>query len=812
MASSSSSYPVTNGVTTFLPPPHGYIVDFDHPQQQDAVEHYLIFGVLGSLAVICLAQRLYTKHYISGSLGIDDGSISIGGLCHHAWEMPIQVFEKHMLVWFLRQVRLFLFTDVFVQSSYIAAPIFITCNGLSKTSLLTFYLGISPQKWFRVAIFTTIGFVVAYTLIIANLLLFGCRPVSTAWDPFRFATGKCVDNAVLYIVIAIVNIASDLILFIIPIPVIVRLKMPVGQKVGAAIMFGVATMTVATSVVRMVYLPSLLGAVDIPWVAAPANVWAFTEVNLFIICGSMPTFRKFFKRFIPKWMGSSGRSHPSKPATDQSLGKMHRQQHTGYTQFDMAELDNYPDIEVSKDMSVQTTKSSKAGVVGTTLDDTSEEAILHRSKIYTPSDWPHKRVATLNCSSVLAWRRDDINMGGHWAIRHPSSSLVGSTTLGLFFISIIPLTQESLPNNLVTLPSLAILDQKHTKMPVETAYDPKDMQFRHLGPTGLKVSVFSLGGWLTYGGTQKGDIVKQILQKAWDHGVNTFDTAETYANGESEVEMGRALKELAWPRDEYVLTTKIFFGTGRKEPNTRGLSRKHVVEGLKSSLKRLEQPYVDVVFAHRPDYATPMREIVEGFTQVIGNLNLAYYWGTSEWSATQIMEATQIAERYNLIAPVVEQPQYNAFHRERFEVEYAPLYNQFQYGTTIWSPLASGLLTGKYNEGVPEGSRFDTNKEFFQNTVSELQTEAGKAKIEKVKKLTTVAERLGGNVTQLSLAWALKNPNVSTIILGATKVEQLEDNFKALKLVEKLSPEVVEEIETILDNKPKSPATFGRER
>ncbi|KAJ4258076.1 hypothetical protein NW762_008216 [Fusarium torreyae] len=349
-------------------------------------------------------------------------------------------------------------------------------------------------------------------------------------------------------------------------------------------------------------------------------------------------------------------------------------------------------------------------------------------------------------------------------------------------------------------------------MPVETAYDPKDMLFRHLGPTGLKVSVFSLGGWLTYGGTQKGDIVKQILQKAWDHGVNTFDTAEVYANGESEVEMGRALKELNWPRDEYVLTTKVFFGTGRKEPNTRGLSRKHVVEGLKSSLKRLEQPYVDVVFAHRPDYATPMKEIVEGFTQVIRNLNLAYYWGTSEWTSTQILEATQIAERYNLIAPVVEQPQYNAFHRERFEVEYAPLFKQLEYGTTIWSPLASGLLTGKYNNGIPEDSRFATNKAFFENTVNELQTEAGKAKIEKVKKLTGVAERLGGNVAQLSLAWALKNPNVSTVILGATKVEQLEDNFKALELYKKITPEVLEEIEKILDNKPQPAPTYNRER
>lgn len=276
--------------------------------------------------------------------------------------------------------------------------------------------------------------------------------------------------------------------------------------------------------------------------------------------------------------------------------------------------------------------------------------------------------------------------------------------------------------------------------------------------------------------------------------------------------MGTALKELDWPRDEYVLITKIFFGTGRKEPNTRGLSRKHVIEGLKSSLQRLQTPYVDVVFAHRPDVGTPLLEIVEGFTQAIRNLNLAYYWGTSEWSAQQIAEATRLAEKHNLIAPVAEQPQYNAFHRERFEVEFKPLFDQFSYGTTIWSPLASGLLTGKYNDGIPSDSRFATNPAFFEGTVKSLQTDEGKAKIEKVKKLTKIAERLGGNTTQLALAWAASNPNVSTVILGATKVEQIHDNIKAVALLDKLTPEVKEEIEAVLDNKPKPTATFNRER
>lgn len=209
--------------------------------------------------------------------------------------------------------------------------------------------------------------------------------------------------------------------------------------------------------------------------------------------------------------------------------------------------------------------------------------------------------------------------------------------------------------------------------------------------------------------------------------------------------------------------------------------------------------------------ATPMKEIVEGFTQCI-HMNLAYYWGTSEWSAAQITEATWIAEKYNLIAPIVEQPQYNAFHRERFEIEYKPLYDQFKYGTTIWSPLASGLLTGKYNEGVPEDSRFATNKSFFEDTVKSLQQPEGKAKIEKVRKLTSIAERLGGNVTQLSLAWCVKNENVSTVILGATKVEQIIDNCKAIQMVDKITPDVMSEIEKILDNKPSPPLTFGRDR
>ncbi|VTO83655.1 unnamed protein product [Fusarium graminearum] len=372
-------YPVTNGVTTFLPPPEGYVVDFDNPQKQDAIEHYLVCAILGPIAFLFLVQRLYTKYFILGSWKIDDAliviawgcfikicslvmqsvqiwSISIGGLCHHAWEMPIEVFEKHML------------------SSYIAAPVFIICNGCSKTSLLTFYLQISPQLWFRRVVYGTITFVVLYTLIISTLLLFGCNPIQTAWDPFRFASGKCADNAVVYIIIAVVNIISDLILFVIPIPMIAQLKMPLGQRIGVAIMLGIATIN---------YTEQLQ--------PAPANVWSIAEANLFIVCGSMPTLRKFFKRFAPKWFGSSPTPEEAVvvgSVSDQSsrfgLDKKKKKKHTGYSQFDTMELGNYPDT-VSQETQVIAGKVDEENL-GNVLYNSSEEAILQQSKIaYTKS-------------------------------------------------------------------------------------------------------------------------------------------------------------------------------------------------------------------------------------------------------------------------------------------------------------------------------------------------------------------------------------------------------------------------------------------
>ncbi|KAM0789274.1 hypothetical protein ACM66B_000115 [Microbotryomycetes sp. NB124-2] len=336
------------------------------------------------------------------------------------------------------------------------------------------------------------------------------------------------------------------------------------------------------------------------------------------------------------------------------------------------------------------------------------------------------------------------------------------------------------------------------------------MIFKNLGNTGLKVSALSLGNWLTLGGTVKDDPATKIFELAFNSGINTFDTAEIYANGECEKALGHAIKTLGWNRDEIVVITKLFFGTGKKHPNQNGLSRKHLVEGMKASLERLQLDHVDVVFAHRHDAATPMEEIVRGFNYLIDK-GYTYYWGTSEWSATQIEEAKGIAARLGLVGPVAEQAHYSMLHRDRFENEYRSIFDA-GYGSTIWSPLESGLLTGKYDQGVPDDSRFATNKEFFANTVKELESEAGKAKLEKVRKLKAVADKLGTDRASLAIAWTMKNPHVSTVLLGATKPHQLEENLKALDVVPKLTDEIMEEIEKILDNKPQPPPTYNRKR
>ncbi|KAF9011437.1 NADP-dependent oxidoreductase domain-containing protein [Cyathus striatus] len=332
---------------------------------------------------------------------------------------------------------------------------------------------------------------------------------------------------------------------------------------------------------------------------------------------------------------------------------------------------------------------------------------------------------------------------------------------------------------------------------VKLEFDPKNMLFRRLGPSGLRVPVFSLGGWLTLGGTVKGDPVKEIIKTAFEHGINMFDTAEAYAAGKSEEEMGRVIKELGLRRTDLVITTKLFWGL-RKGPNDGGLSRKHIIEGTQESLKRLGLDYVDVLFAHRHDKSVPMEEIVRAFNYVIEK-GWAFYWATSEWSAREIEEAYHVAEKLNLIPPIAEQCQHHMFHRERPEKEYDGLYRKYGLGTTTWSSLASGLLTGKYNDGIPENSRFKAHSDFFKDTVKSLQEPEGQAKIQKVRELTKLAEEeLGTTVTALALAWVAKSPNTSTVILGASSPEQV------------LTPEILEKIEKILGNKPETAPTYGR--
>ncbi|KAG1716201.1 hypothetical protein ID866_941 [Astraeus odoratus] len=343
-------------------------------------------------------------------------------------------------------------------------------------------------------------------------------------------------------------------------------------------------------------------------------------------------------------------------------------------------------------------------------------------------------------------------------------------------------------------------------MSVKVEFDPKNMPFRRLGSSGLRVPLFSLGGWLTLGGTVVGDPVKEIIKVAFENGINMFDTAEGYAKGKSETEMGRVIKELGYRRSDLIITTKIFFGA-RYGPNNTGLSRKHIIEGAQESLARLGLEYVDIIFAHRPDYT---EEVVRAFNYVIEK-GWAFYWATSEWSAHDIEEAYHVADKLNLIPPIAEQCQHNMLHRERPEKEYAPLYKKYYIGTTVWSALASGLLTGKYNDGIPEGSRFAIHTKFFKDTIKSLGEEDGREKIRKVKELNKLAEtELGCSVTHLALAWVARNPNTSTVILGATKPEHVVDNLKALDVIPKLTPEILDKIEDILKNKPAPEPAFGR--
>jgi len=329
------------------------------------------------------------------------------------------------------------------------------------------------------------------------------------------------------------------------------------------------------------------------------------------------------------------------------------------------------------------------------------------------------------------------------------------------------------------------------------------MEYRRLGSAGIQVSALSFGSWVTFGTQADEDLAYEMMKTAYDAGVNFFDNAEAYAGGDSEILMGKVIKRAGWKRSDLVVSTKIFWGGDG--PNDKGLSRKHIIEGTEDALNRLQLGYIDLIFAHRPDINTPIEETVRAFNHVI-NQGKAFYWGTSEWSAAQIMEAFAIARRENLIPPQMEQPQYNMLYRDRVESEYAHLYDEIGLGTTVWSPLASGLLTGKYNQGIPDGTRaslagYEWLREHFTD-------EAAIEGIEKIGQLIPIAEGMGATMAQFALAWTLLNPNVSTTITGASRVEQVKENLKALDFVSQFTTDVIEKVEAILDNKPPEPSTF----
>ena len=318
------------------------------------------------------------------------------------------------------------------------------------------------------------------------------------------------------------------------------------------------------------------------------------------------------------------------------------------------------------------------------------------------------------------------------------------------------------------------------------------MNYRRLGRSGLEVSELSFGSWVTYGNQLGESTARECMAAAFDAGVNFFDNAEVYAKGQSETIMGEALKRLARRRSSYIVSTKFYWGLhdGPNEKNT--LNRKYLMQAIDGSLSRLQLDYVDLVFCHRPDSKTPIEETVWAMHDMI-SAGKALYWGTSEWSAAEIVDAWRIADRHHLHKPVMEQPQYNLFHRERVEVEYARLYDDFGIGATIWSPLASGLLTGKYNDGVPPDSRA-TIKGY--EWLAEQILDA--ARLRQVRALAPIARDLGCTLAQMSLAWCLKNPHVSTVITGASRPAQVVENMKALAVVRQLTPDVMGKIDAIV--------------
>lgn len=320
------------------------------------------------------------------------------------------------------------------------------------------------------------------------------------------------------------------------------------------------------------------------------------------------------------------------------------------------------------------------------------------------------------------------------------------------------------------------------------------MNYRRLGKAGIKISELSLGAWVTYGGQVGEDIAIKCMSAAYDAGVNFYDNAEAYARGNAEIVMGNVIKKLGWRRDGIVVSSKVFWGGDG--PNDQGLSHKHIYEACRNSMKRLQLDYLDLFFCHRPDPNTPIEETVRAMDDLIHQGKILY-WGTSEWSAADIMHAYSVAREYDLTPPTMEQPQYNMLHRDRVEKEYLPLYREIGLGTTIWSPLSSGLLSGKYNDGIPPGSRATLKGyEWLREYIITPQN------LEKVKKLQPIAAQLNCTLAQLALAWCLKSPYVSTVITGASQPEQVVENMKALEVAPKVTSEVMGKVEAVLGNKP----------
>ncbi len=329
------------------------------------------------------------------------------------------------------------------------------------------------------------------------------------------------------------------------------------------------------------------------------------------------------------------------------------------------------------------------------------------------------------------------------------------------------------------------------------------MEYRRLGSSGLKVSALSFGSWVTFSFQMDDTAAAECMTAAYDAGVNFFDNAEVYADGESERIMGRVLRKAGWGRDTYCVSSKVYWGG--QLPTQRGLSRKHIHDACHAALRRLQLDYLDLFFCHRPDLETPIEETVRAMDDLVRQ-GRVLYWGTSEWSAQQIQEAFGVARQYGLTPPTMEQPQYNMFERDRVEREYHRLYSEIGLGTTIWSPLASGVLTGKYGDGIPEGSRMSLPD--YQWLRERVESEEGQANVRKAVELEGIAQELGVPLAQMAIAWCLKNPNVSTVILGTSNARQLAQNLASLDLVPQMTDDVMEKIEAVLGNRPELPTQF----